>query len=129
MRVPIRLVAVCAGMAVLASGCGGAKTGGETAKVKSVAHDVIVNPAKVCDLLTPVAIEAYLNTAGGNSRAECEKQVRKGKLPTSVKIDVIEVNRDRASVGYRTNQGVTGAMILVKVKGRWLMDQVTTLVG
>lgn len=127
---------IAVGLAFSVASCGGDKaaggdrlpvTGAEAAKVKATANTVITDPSKSCALLTPKALAVYTEGVGGvDGIKQCQEQIEAGELPARATIVVLEVKGDNASVGYTTDL-VTGAMQLVKVRGDWLMNRITTL--
>lgn len=116
------------------SACGGGDkksgTGIDTPEAKAVetsARTVITDARRSCDLLTAAALKTFTGgVAGPKALAKCQQQVASGKLPPTANIIVMKLQEDRASIAYST-EDVTGAMNLLKINGKWLMDRVTTL--
>ena len=131
MKVGPLVCAATLSLAVAASGCGGddEKGGPETEAITKAAKTVITDPEKSCDTLTANALSVFTGGATGSKAAKkCKKQVADDKLPKTAEITVLSTKGDGASVGY-TTADVTGAMVLVKTDGKWLMDRVTTVPG
>ena len=122
------VLAGCGGDDAPSSGAGG-MAGAEAEEVAAAARDVITDAEKSCDLLSDRALATFTNqtTVTENTRGRCKRQIAKDELPKGVKVVVIAVDGDRASVGYRTSRRVTGAMELVNSGGTWLMDGVNTV--
>jgi hypothetical protein len=131
MRAKFILACLTLGLTLGLTACGGDddENEGEAKQVADVARQVVLEKDKVCGLLTQAALEVYTRERGEDVKKACADSVKDDEFPESADVTVLSVEDDGASVGYTTDQGLTGAMKLRKVGGKWLMDAVTTIPG
>lgn len=127
MRAKISLTAAVLLLATSLAACGGGGGGNdETGAVERTARSVTIDRKAACERLTTTALTAYAGK-GPKALSVCKRKAAKANLPKDTKVEVLTISGGRASVGYHTSDGVTGAMQLKQVNGRWLMDRVAVI--
>ena len=135
-RLLLSLILSILALAALAGcGDGSAKSSAATPKhpasaralIEKNARAVITDSNQTCRLLTDAALAVY---AGSRTVKDplgaCYRQVKRGHLPKTARINVFDISGHVARVGYVTSQ-VSGLMIFVLQDGDWLMNGVTTI--